>query len=395
MSTGRCGQVAEVPGVPEELVIRVTQDLVRIPTVNPPGGEEKACDYLVSLLHGLGVEAAVDPVAPGRANVVARLTGQVPGPTLLLNGHLDVVPPGDEPWTHDPFAGQLVGDRIWGRGTADAKGGIAAMVGALAAIRGSGGLRRGTLLFLAVADEEYGQSGARRAVECGLRADAAIVAEPTGLLPVVAHRGSLLMEVQTFGRSAHGSTPETGVNAVVHMCRVVADLARLQGELRVRRHPLVGSAALNVSFIQGGSSAWSVPAHCRILVDRRTLPGETEADVLGEVQEILRHQADLDAQFHGELQVLASCPALELDPAHPLAAAVRTAVALETGRDPGVGGMPATTDAAIFAAAGIPALVCGPGLLEVCHRPDEWVSVADLLAAARVYVRAIRAFLER
>ncbi len=329
-------------------------------------------------LAGLDVE--FQEVLPGRPNVLARLTPpSPPSARLVLAPHLDTVN-----GVTRQFEPQARGGRIFGRGACDTKGSVAAMLEALCELARSGRRpARTEILFAGLIDEENGQAGSRALASSGLRADLAIVGEPTRLLPVTAHKGSLWLRVRTRGRAAHGATPECGKNAVLEMARVVESLETAYRErLRKRKHSLLGNATVSVGVIRGGTQPNIVPDLCEIEVDRRTLPGETETGVLRELNGFLRTRG-LRAECTSVKQ--APCLALETDPRLPLVAEFVRATGSRRAS-----GVNYFCDASVLSQGGIPSIVFGPGDIAQAHTAEEWISVGSLNRAQSILARYLR-----
>ena len=302
---------------------RLLRELIAIPSVNPAflpagdprTGEEGVATFLSDLARTSGLEVSLQPVVPGRSNLLARLRpkGTVKQ-RILLAPHLDTV---GLPALDELLRPRIHAGRLHGRGACDTKGCVAAMFSALIAVAGSGRRPADTeVLFLGLVDEENGQLGSRHYARHGERGDLAVVGEPTRLEVVTAHKGDVWLELKTHGRSAHGATPHLGRNAVHFMARVVEALeTTYAAQLKSRSHPLLGSPTINVGAIRGGTQPNIVPEECVISIDRRTLPGESEASVRREIQAVLR-SAGARATFQNLR--LAPCPALETDPTLPL-----------------------------------------------------------------------------
>ena len=372
-------------------LLDLAQRLIEIPTENPPGNEGLAAEFLADYFAENGWVVDLSEAAPGRPSVVARIAGCAPGPRLIFDGHLDVVPAGDG-WTGDPFVPTLKDGRLVGRGAADMKGGVAAMIAAVEAVQRAEVPLRGELVLAAVADEEEGNLGTRGLVHSGLRGTWAIVPEPTELQPVVAHKGSANMHVRIHGSPAHASTPEHGINAIDHASALIARLNKLHREYpRTRHHDLLGYPTLTVCTIQGGFNDYTVPASCNLSLNRRLIPPETEADVMAEVAAVLDQLAQSDPSFKADLRLTAFTPPMETDVNSEVVRALRSASARVSGVDPGVRGWSATCDASILShEANIPTVVFGPGsIARDAHRPDESVAVSDLVACARIFAITI------
>jgi acetylornithine deacetylase/succinyl-diaminopimelate desuccinylase family protein len=373
-----------------ERLITLAQDMVRIPSDNPPGNEGALAKFLAQYLKRAGLETEMREVAPGRPNVLARWGTAKARPHLILNGHIDALPPGDG-WTRDPYGGEIVNGRLYGRGSTDMKGPLASLIAALEAVKRSGATLRGSVTLEAVVDEEGTQEGTRRLVLEGVVGDFAIVAEPTEFLPVAAHKGDMYIEVVTHGREAHASTPQAGVNAIDQMADIIVELRDLAERLRQRIHPLVGHPTLTVGTIEGGLITPMVPGRCRITIDRRVLPNEVADEVVQEVREAVDRVRARRPDLRAEVRMMAFAPPMETDVTSPLATALRENTALILGRDPGIHGWAATCDANFLVNEGhTPTLVYGPGsIADQAHKPDESVSTEELVTAAKIYALTI------
>jgi acetylornithine deacetylase/succinyl-diaminopimelate desuccinylase-like protein len=358
---------------------KLLRELVALPSVNPgflpPGdpraGEKRVGEFLAATAAQAGLDVSFQQVLPGRANLIARLApcGK-PRQRILLAPHLDTVN-----GTDDQFTPRIQNGRLFGRGACDTKGSVAAMMSALCNLALERKRPSATeILFTGLVDEEEAQTGSRALAESGLKADLAIVGEATNLQIVTAHKGSLWLRLETTGRSAHGSRPELGKNAVAEMARVVELLeGPYASQLRRRRHPLLGRATVNVGAIAGGSQPNIVPDHCHILVDRRTLPGETEASVRRELRGVLRKRG-LKATLASNKPV--PCLPLETSPKQPL---IRQLMSLVNQRRPV--GVVYFCDASVLSQGGIPSVVFGPGDIAQAHTADEWISLRQLESA--------------
>ncbi|MEA2306812.1 MAG: acetylornithine deacetylase [Solirubrobacteraceae bacterium] len=334
--------------------------LVAIDSVNPalvPGGAGEAAIAAVvaAWLAEHGLEVAVDEALPGRPSVVGVARGSGGGRSLMLNAHLDTVTVAGMERPHEP---RIRDGRLYGRGAYDMKGGLAAIMLAGAAAAGAG--LRGDVLVTAVADEEHASEG----VQSVLRrwtADACIVTEPTHLRACVAHKGFAWAELEVLGRAAHGSRPDLGVDAIVGMGPVLAGMRDLQRALAARPHPLLGPASLHASLIQGGEELSSYPGRCVLGVERRTLPGETAADVEAELRGLLALAREADERLETELRLGLVREPFEVDPGAPVVTTLLAAAEATLGAAPEVVGDHPWMDAAFTAAAGIPTVVFGPG----------------------------------
>ena len=350
-------------------------ELVTIDSVNPelvPGGagEGELARFVAAWLTDAGLEVEVEEIAPGRPNVVGRARGSGGGDTLLLNAHMDTV--GYE-GMEAPLEPRVENGRLYGRGAYDMKGSLAAIMvaGAEAAQAGL----RGDVLVAAVVDEEVFSIGAEAAAR-RYPAHAAIVAEPTELRLVVAHKGFVWMEIETKGRAAHGSRPDLGKDAIVGMGGVLTGLGALaEALLDNPLHPLLGNGSVHASLISGGVELSTYPDSCVLSLERRTVPGETVELVEGQVREIA-DGAEIRTTFVRE--------PFEVREDEPVVQAV-----LRHAGGPEVVGAPFWADSAVFAAAGIPTVVFGPGG-EGAHAQVEWVDLAELERCKDVYVAVAR-----
>jgi acetylornithine deacetylase/succinyl-diaminopimelate desuccinylase family protein len=378
--------------IPRDETIALLADLVRIPSVNPvlapdePHGEGRIAVFIRDWLATRGLDARLEEVAPGRPNVVAEIAGG-DGPALVFCGHIDTV--GTAGMTIPPFEPRLEGGRLHGRGSFDMKGGVAAVLAAgVALARGVGEGRplHGTVRLALVADEELTSLGADH-FAAHHRAGGCILAEPTAGQLILAHKGFVWATVRTVGRAAHGSRWDLGKSAIGAMGRVIAALdAHDAHELRTRSHPLVGPASMHCALVQGGAGLSTYAPECVLRIERRTLPGESPDDVIAELRRVFRHAGET-----AEVALDVARPPMSCDPRSRLANKVREAVRSVTGSAPEEAGVGYWTDAAIFAGAGIPALIYGPSG-EGAHEAVEWVDVDSVLQSAEVYAEAARRF---
>ncbi len=394
--------MAPVPGPPAlDALGDFLQALVRIPSVNPPGGEAPVARLVLDRLQALGLDGRIVESAPGRANVVAHLAGSGRGPTLLLNGHMDVQPPAAD-WTRDPFAGERDGTRVYGQGVMDMKAGLAAIVFAVDAVRRSGTRLGGDLLLTAVADEvSGGQRGTGFLVREGLvRADAAVVCEPTGDAVRIAHRGALWLEIEVRGRAAHGGRPWLGVNAISKLARIVRALEdELLPRLATRTHPLVPAPTINLGTIRGGTKFNLVADRATLELDRRLVPGESLDAARAEVEAVCAAVQAADREpFECRVREVMRVAPAEIAPDAPIVEACRRAHRAITGREAALAATAGFEDAHYLIEAGIPTAMFGPyrrtapdepRFYSASGMPDEWVDLRDVATAAAIYARLI------
>ncbi len=401
--------------MPIDLVETLSQ-LVAIPSVNPMGRplsgpeyfEYRLTEYLESLFQRLGLPYVRQTIEPRRDNIVARLEGAVPpeqgGPLLMFEAHQDTVPV--DGMTIPPWQPTVRDGRLYGRGACDIKGGMAAMLWALARlVDDRASLNHGqntlpTLIMACTVNEEHGFSGAqdlRRLWEGqsnGLiprRPDACVVAEPTSLQVVVAHKGAVRWRLSTLGRAVHSSQPHLGDNALYKMARVLLALEQYAADVQrnVPHHPLCGAATLSVGTISGGISVNTVPDRCTIEIDRRLLPGEDTQTAYAEVQQYLANALGGLTLEHEPPFLIG--PALADTHNKSLGARLAEVAKGVFGRCELVG-VPYGTDASKIAAAGVPSVVFGPGNIAQAHTADEWIDLEELALAAEVYYRFVRSW---
>lgn len=384
-------------------LVKTLSDLVSIPSVNPMGRpldgpefyEERVTDYLQALFERLGLRWQRQLVQPRRENIVARLDGarspESGGQLILLEAHQDTVPV--DGMTIDPWKPQVRDGRLYGRGACDIKGGMTAMLGALARLADERPANMPTIIMACTVNEEHGYSGASELPKLWAegsgsiiprRPDAAVVAEPTDLDVVVAHKGAVRWKCRTHGVAAHSSQPQRGKNAIYAMASVLQALERYAAELPniVPEHPLCGRATLSVGTIQGGLSVNTVPDVCTIEIDRRMLPGEEGGTVYEHVLGYLRDTVKRDINVEHEQPYLMGTTLSDRDNgdvAERLAATLRRVL----GRGNKIG-VPFGTNASRISVAGVPTVVFGPGSINQAHTADEWLSIEELEKASNV-----------
>ena len=352
------------------------------PSLSPDGaGETEIAHYVADVLHAIGLDVTMWEIEPGRWNVMGRLRGTGDGRTLMYNAHMDTV--GVVGMT-DPFSGAIRDGKLYGRGSYDMKGSLAAQLAAAKALVDGGFELAGDLLITCVADEEHSSIGADDLVK-HIKADAAIVTEPTDLHICRAHRGFIWYDIETFGRAAHGSRYNEGIDANMRMGRFLCGLDKLEQELLQREpHPLAGPPSLHASRIHGGTEITIYAANCHLQVERRTIPGETEAQATAEMQAILDRLSAEDETFKATLNPFLGRPPFEVDLDADIVQTVQAIMKKERlGTISPHMGQTFWTDAAVFAAAGMETMLLGP-IGHGLHSAEEWVDVQSVIDLAEI-----------
>ena len=375
--------------------LELTRALVSVDSRNPtlvPGapGERDVATLLAEVLVDWGFTVDLLEVAHGRPNVIARIGGGHGGRSLLLNGHLDTV--GVEGMVHPPFTPDVRDGRLYGRGSADMKSGVAAMCAAAVRAASSKGGLGGEVVVAAVADEEWASDGTRALIEAGVTAHAAVVTEPTRLAICPAHRGFAWMDVTVHGHAAHGSRYDLGVDAITHAGLLLAELDAFQRDTLVRRtHPLLGHASLHASVVSGGSGISTYPERCQLSLERRTLPGEATGTFRREVDEACARVRARDGRFRADVREGLERAPNDVPADHDLVRAL-SAASVAQGNGASVEGLSCWTDAALLTAAGIPAVCFGPGDIAVAHAAEEYVPVEEVERATDVLAALVTAW---
>jgi acetylornithine deacetylase/succinyl-diaminopimelate desuccinylase family protein len=390
ISSGEINELVSL--VDESRLVKDLASMVSTPSVNPfddPTSpecrEQEFAETYLERMNSIGMDTFKRDVLEGRPNVFGRRHGSGGGPTVMLAGHLDTV--GVEGY-RDPFNPVVKNGRLYGRGSCDMKAALAAYIEVARIIEHSGLSLKGDLVVAGIADEEHLMLGSKDVSKNGPIPDFAIVGEPTELMVCHAHKGQMCMHIKTFGKASHSSVPENGINAINHMADVIKKLDEYSDELLARpAHPVCGHGRVTPCVIKGGSISSSVPDYCELEIDRRTLAGETQETVTEEYKQLLDSLSKSNPDFKYEIgdPTLDNAP---LDTPVDSAVVTRIAQAYEEvlGKPADVGAFPAATDAPHFLC---PAVVCGPGSINQAHTLDEYVSIDELTASARIYLRTV------
>jgi acetylornithine deacetylase len=363
--------------------------LVQINSVNPtlaPGapGEKEIAAFIAESLRGCGLKVKIFEPEPGRTSVLGRLEGRGGGRSLMLNAHCDTV---DVQGMAEPFSGATRGGRLYGRGAYDMKGSMAACMAAAKALCDADTELRGDVLVAAVADEEYGSLGTSDLLK-HVKVDGAIVTEPTALEVCLAHKGYLWIQVDVAGRAAHGSKFELGIDANMKMGQFLCRLSELERDLRRRPpHPLVGPPSLHAAMLTGGTGLSTYAASSTVQIERRTVPGETEEQAIGEIQTIVNRLASADADFHATVRPFFVRDPFEVPANAEIVRAVDRAAAKVRGCPASHIGDTPWMDAALLQAAGVETVVCGAAGAGA-HADEEWVDVESVVKLAEILAEA-------
>ncbi len=372
--------------------LHLLHKLIATNSINPtlaPGapGEAAIAQVIAGEMRAIGMKVEIEEAAPGRPNVVGILEGKVPGRSLLFCGHIDTVGVTGMKAPFDPIEKD---GKLYGRGSQDMKGGVAAMIGAARKLAETGGLPAGRLIIAAVADEEYASLGAQALVK-KWQADAAVVTEPTDLLIGIGHKGFVWIEIEVKGRAAHGSRPGEGRDAIFRMGRVLARLEKLDRDLQKKpAHVILGTGSLHASIINGGRELSVYPDYCSLQIERRTIGGENGATVMKEVEEILETLRAEDSEFEASAKLMFERSSYEISADHELPSLLGQALQ-PLGKPAPRGGLTFWTDAAILGEAGIPTVIFGPGGAGL-HSVEEYVKIDEVMACRDALAGLARLF---
>jgi succinyl-diaminopimelate desuccinylase len=385
--------------IDREDLAHLVQELVRIPSVYRPGedggNEERVAGFVADYLERAGFEVHVEEAAPGRPNVWAVWEGGGAGKTLLFEAHTDVVTEGRAgDWEHAPFEAERVGDRIYGRGTCDTKGNLAAAVVAVKAIKDSGVPFPGRLILCHPVDEEGMMAGIKSFIERGHagKVDGAVICEPEENQLCIKQKGALRVAVTFRGRMAHGAIPRSGVNPVTRAARFVVAVEELEREV-MERHgedPFLGYPSLTPTILMGPDCGEPqinvIPASAYVALDIRTVSAQSHEELVRRIEQRLSKLESEDPDFDADLEVIEERPPTETPMEDPLVRAMSAAYRELTGDEPRYNGVPGATDGTYLSTwAGVPIVTTGAGEREIPHHRDEWVSVDELLTTCKLY----------
>lgn len=368
--------------------LELLRSLIKTNTVNPPGNERELAVKLAALLNSEGIEAETVEVLPGRHNLIVKMAGESHDKLLAATGHLDTVPPGGVQWEHDPFGAEVIDGKLYGRGSSDMKAGDAAFLYAMIRLKRAGILPKQDVIFIGTISEENGSLGAKAFLESGgmEKVDALLVCEPSSNELDVAHKGAVWVKIKFYGKTAHGSMPELGINAVSRAAKFIAAIDAQK--FTVKPDDILGMPSCSVNICQGGVTTNVVPDYCEVNLDFRTIPGQTSQDIREFVEKALAEAAKGDKDFKAELEILSDLPAVRC----PEGASILTALDKAAGRQHVRRGVRFYTDASTLV-GNYPekqVVVYGPGLSELAHQPNEYCEVEQFERFTETYVNFLK-----
>src|SRR5690606_20183638 len=381
---------------PNDASIKFLQSAIQIDTVSLSGDEQALAGLIAAQLGKAGIQSRLHPLDGRRANLIATLDSGVPGPTLVLSGHLHTVPVGTAQWSYDPFGAVIDDGVMYGRGTVDMKSGLCALMFAMIRHAQRPGTHWcGKVVFAATSCEEVGSKGAQALVKAGLlpQFDALIIAEPTNCRPVIAHKGAYWTRICSHGKASHSSMPEKGVNAIDNMFRLYRQLSNV--DLQVPDHPLLSPPTPAVTQISGGKQPNVSPDRCELTIDMRTLPGQAHTNLAKQMQDLAGEVTQQGPNCRFELETLLDIPGVSTRPEAAIVQVARHVLQQAGASEHDVQPRGATyfTDGSVPQARGQDILVLGPGDPGLAHQVDEHVAIADYLSMIDIYEEILGAYL--
>jgi succinyl-diaminopimelate desuccinylase len=392
--------------VDDKEVINITQSLVRIPSVyrpnDPEGNESRAAQFVYDYLKNLGLEVYIEEVVRGRPNVIGILDSGRPGKTILFEGHTDVVTEGDRAsWSYDPFGATIEGGRMFGRGTNDTKGNLSAAVAAVHAIKKSRLKWNGKIILCIPCDEEGMMIGIKHFIKRGWAkgVDGAIICEPEENQICITQKGAIRAVLRTSGKMAHGAMPLAGVNPNTRMAQIICELMALEEKekQRVGKHQYLGWPSITPTIILGPEKGEPqinvIPDHCMTTLDIRTVPGQNHDQLRDEIEDIFTNLGSKDRDFKATVEIIESRPSTETNLDDPIVKASVESYRTVVGKEPVYNGVPGATDGTFLHLAGIPIVTTGAGDRHVPHQINEYIDLAELVEASRIYAETALIFL--
>ncbi|MFC7391708.1 M20 family metallopeptidase [Scopulibacillus cellulosilyticus] len=390
----------------KERVIELTQKLVQIPSVyrpkQPNNNEEKVARFIADYLKGIGLEVHIEGVEPGRPNVIGILDSDLPGKTLLFEGHTDVVTEGDKSlWNYDPFGAEIVDGLMYGRGTNDTKGNLACAITAVQSLIEDKETFTGKIILCIPCDEEGMMIGIKHFIKRGWAddVDGAIICEPEENQICISQKGAMRIIIRTYGKMAHGAMPLSGINPNTRMAKIICELDELEKREKERlgKDPQLGFPSITPTILKapvaGDAQINVMPDQCMTTLDIRTVPGQDHEKLQNDIHSIFSKLAKDDPDFKAEFEVIEDRPWTKTDKNDPVVKAIAQAYSEVTGKEPVYNGVPGATDGTFLHIAGVPIITTGAGNREVPHHIDEYVEVEELALTTQIYRKAALNFL--
>ena len=377
--------------IKEEEITNLAQELIKIPS-DETAGEKEVCEYLESFLKSLGMKVRLQEVLPNRPNIIAEVIGDDVGRSIMFNGHVDTVPIGDiKKWSMDPYSAIIKDNKLFGRGSTDMKGSIASMIIAMKFIMNNVKKFNGKIIFTGVMAEETTGLGTQKIVEENIKADMALVGEPSDEKIYRAHKGTMWFNLSTYGKLEHSSESNSeSNNAIINMMKLIMEINEISKELETIENNLVGHPSINVGLIDGGTKQNMIADSCRISIDRRTLPEEKTDEILDKLRIRLDRLRSLDDRLTFDLEIDTIREAVEVVESEQIVQEVKNALNKVINKNPTISGMKATTDMSILVNQGnIPSVIYGPGFIKQAHTVDEFIEVKRLVESSQVYTEIL------
>ena len=377
--------------IKEEEITNLAQELIKIPS-DETAGEKEVCEYLESYLKSLGMKVLLQKVLPNRPNIIAEVIGDEVGKSIMFNGHVDTVPIGDiKKWSMDPYSAIIKDNKLFGRGSTDMKGAIASMIIAMKFIMNNVEKFNGKIIFTGVMAEETTGLGTQKIVEENIKADMAVVGEPSDEKIYRAHKGTMWFNLSTYGKLEHSSESNSeSNNAIINMMKLIMEINEISKELETIENNLVGHPSINIGLIDGGTKQNMIADSCRISIDRRTLPEEKTDEILDKLRIRLDGLRSLDDRLTFDLEIDTIREAVEVAESEQIVQEVKNALNKVINKNPTISGMKATTDMSILVNQGnIPSVIYGPGFIKQAHTVDEFIEVKRLVESSQVYAEIL------
>ena len=377
--------------IKEEEITNLAQELIKIPS-DETAGEKEVCEYLESYLKSLGMKVRLQEVLPNRPNIIAEVIGDEVGKSIMFNGHVDTVPVGDiKKWSMDPYSAIIKDNKLFGRGSTDMKGAIASMIIAMKFIMNNVEKLNGKIIFTGVMAEETTGLGTQKIVEENIKADMAVVGEPSDEKIYRAHKGTMWFNLSTYGKLEHSSESNSeSNNAIINMMKLIMEINEISKELETIENNLVGHPSINIGLIDGGTKQNMIADSCRISIDRRTLPEEKTDEILDKLRIRLDGLRSLDDRLTFDLEIDTIREAVEVAESEQIVQEVKNALNKVINKNPTISGMKATTDMSILVNQGnIPSVIYGPGFIKQAHTVDEFIEVKRLVESSQVYAEIL------